>query len=115
MLAGERIKVYIAGPYTRPDPVENTHKACHAWRELQQLGFAPYCPHWTLLQHLIFPEVDVNVWYEADKEWLVVCAYLLRLPGESTGADAEVALALERGIPVVHSVDELLRRVQAVS
>jgi len=32
----------------------------------------------------------------------------MRLPGESPGADREVALAAELGIPVFYSVEELV-------
>jgi hypothetical protein len=37
------------------------------------------------------------------------CDAVLRLPGESTGADNDVRIAHERGIPVYHSIDELPR------
>lgn len=35
------------------------------------------------------------------------CDAVLRLPGASRGADLDVARARERGLPVVHDVDEL--------
>jgi hypothetical protein len=37
------------------------------------------------------------------------CDAVLRLPGESTGADNDVRIARERGIPAYHSIDELPR------
>ncbi|MEU3712006.1 hypothetical protein [Streptomyces catenulae] len=36
---------------------------------------------------------------------------VLRLPGDSTGADQDVATAHRRGLPVHHDVDEIPRRV----
>lgn len=35
------------------------------------------------------------------------CDAVLRLPGESRGADNDVRIARERGIPVYHSIDEI--------
>jgi hypothetical protein len=32
---------------------------------------------------------------------------VLRLPGESTGADNDVRIARERGIPVYHAIEEV--------
>jgi len=40
-------------------------------------------------------------------EWITVCDCVLRLEGESPGADAEVVLAKKKGIPVFYSIDEL--------
>jgi hypothetical protein len=40
-------------------------------------------------------------------EWLAVCDCVLRLPGESKGADAEVKFAQEIGKPVYYSIAEL--------
>jgi hypothetical protein len=44
---------------------------------------------------------------ELDNEWVLRCDALLRLPGESQGADAEVELAKKHGIPVFYSIEEL--------
>jgi hypothetical protein len=35
------------------------------------------------------------------------CDAVLRIPGESKGADQDVRIALERGLPVFHSVEEI--------
>ena len=35
------------------------------------------------------------------------CDAVLRLPGESTGADQDVAIARQRGIPVFTELDEI--------
>jgi hypothetical protein len=101
-----RKRVYIAGPYTKPDPCINTNRACAVWKQLWELGYAPFCPHWSHFQHTLLP-MPYEVWLDFDNQFLVVCDALLRLPGESSGADKEVALARSLGIPVYHSVDEL--------
>jgi hypothetical protein len=43
--------------------------------------------------------------------WLVSllerCDAVLRVPGESTGADQDVRIARERGLPVYHRIEDL--------
>ena len=99
--------VYIAGPYTHPDPVENTHKVIQVADYLMQFGFSPYVPHMNIIWHLVIPH-DPDFWYKYDLEWLKKCDCLLRLSGKSLGADEEVKFAKELGIPVYYTTDELL-------
>lgn len=99
-------KVYVAGPYTKPDPCVNTHNAIRAAEELWDAGFVPFVPHLTHLWHTVSPR-PYEDWLAYDLHWLQGCDALLRLPGESSGADKEVAYARTRGIRVVHSIAEL--------
>lgn len=93
------MRVYIAGPYTNPDPVENTHRAISAGEAVQAWGHTPFIPHMTLLWHLVYPH-DVQFWYAYDLEWLSVCDCLVWIPGDSKGASMEIAKAVELDIPV---------------
>ena len=45
--------------------------------------------------------------YPTAERLLQHCDAVLRLPGESTGADQDVAIAEQRGIPVYHRVEEI--------
>jgi len=91
--------VYVAGPYSHPDPVDNTRKAIEFADRLWEEGkVVPFVPHLTLLWHFHKPH-PVEVWYDLDLVFLARCDALYRMPGESTGADAEVAYAEEIGIP----------------
>ena len=103
-------KVYIAGPYTRGDVALNVRTAILAGGELMALGYVPFVPHLTHFFHLLVPN-DYESWLAYDNEWLPCCDVVLRLPGESSGANKEVALALSLGIPVCYSVEELLHRL----
>lgn len=47
-------------------------------------------------------------WYGMDLVIVSRCDAVLRLPGESTGADLEVARATELGKPVFHDVDSAI-------
>ena len=91
--------IYVAGPYTSGDPVVNTRKAIEAGELLRGMGFVPFIPHLSLFWHFVEPH-DVAFWYEYDNAWVERCDGLVRLPGESKGADAEVKLAIELGMPV---------------
>jgi nucleoside 2-deoxyribosyltransferase len=100
--------IYIAGPYTRDDPVLNTRKAVAVGDRLAAKGHYPYIPHLALFWHYMRPH-PAEWWYEFDLGWLVRCDALLRLPGESYGADLEVKTAIAEGIPVFYSEAELDR------
>ena len=102
-----RIKVYIASPYTKGNRLLNVLKQVDTANELMDLGFAPYAPlmnhYWEQRQHRQTAE-----WLSLDVEWLRVCHAILRLPGESAGADFEVKVARGMQIPVFYSVADLL-------
>lgn len=98
--------IYVAGPYTRPDPVENTHRAIKFAAALCDLDYIhhPFVPHLTLLWHMVTPR-PLEYWYEFDMHMLSVCETIVRLPGESTGADAEMEQAERWGIKEVSFYD----------
>lgn len=101
--------VYIAGPYTHPDPVDNTRIAMEVADQIMNSGHAiPFIPHLTLFWHMHQPR-PIAEWYAYDLEILGRCDALLRIPGASTGADAEVMFAMQRHIPVWDDLDTMLR------
>lgn len=91
-------RVYVAGPYTKGDVVINVRNACEAGTKLVEAGYSAFVPHLSHLWHTVTPR-PWSFWMNIDYEWLTVCHYLLRLPGESTGADLEVEAAKAAGIP----------------
>jgi hypothetical protein len=100
--------VYVAGPYTNPDPPVNVRVAGLAAEPLQQSGcIIAYVPHISMLWHLIAPH-DLQHWYEYDLHLLGRCDAVLRLPGASTGADNEVEVAEELGLPVFHEEGDVI-------
>jgi len=101
-----RAKVYVAGPYTKGDVAINVRNAFEAANKLADLGFAPFVPHWTHFWHMMFPR-PYEFWLELDNQFLPCCEAVLRLPGESNGADKEVALAGASGIPIFYSIESL--------
>ncbi len=99
----QKLRVYVAGPYTKPDPCANTHTAIAAGNALLDMGFAPYVPHLNLLWNTVTPRQEAD-WYDLDNQFLTCCDAVLRLPGESVGADAETELARSLGIPVFSGI-----------
>lgn len=98
---------YIAGPY-RSDPVHNTRAAWEVAGELILGGIVtPFVPHLSLLADAMCPQPDA-FWLRYDLDVLEHCDAVLRLPGESAGADAEVEHARQEGIPVFTDVGNLL-------
>lgn len=96
-----RPKVYVAGPYTSPDPERNTKRALQAADSLWDLGFAPFVPHLSHYWHQESPK-PYEVWMEYDNEFLPICDAVFRLCGHSPGADDEVNRAEALDIPVFY-------------
>lgn len=102
-----RLRVYISGPLSSSgDRAANVKREMGVAVELIKEGFAPLCPH---LTHFL-DETDSlghGTWMEVDLPWVAVADCVLRLSGESKGADLECAEAVRLGIPVYLSVAEL--------
>lgn len=105
------LRVYVAGPYS-VNPTEGVAAAIQAADELLTAGYKPFVPHLTHLWHERYPQA-YEVWMQYDFAYLAVCDALVRLPGYSPGADREVALAKQRGVPVYEGVQAFLERYGA--
>jgi hypothetical protein len=100
--------IYVAGSYSGGDTILNVRNAILAGEELFKRGFVPYVPHLLAFWHFLAPH-EYHFWLDYDLAWLEKCEAVLRLSGVSDGADLEEKYAIERGIPVYYSIDELLR------
>lgn len=100
------IKVFIASPYTLGDVAVNVKVQIDTADELMNLGFTPFVPLLSHFQHLSKPR-PYEDWIANDLEWLSACDCLLRLPGDSKGADGEVRYAKRTYKNVFYSIDEL--------
>ena len=96
----ERKLVYVAGPYQFPSPISNTRIAITTAERLEACGvITAYVPHMNLLWDLVHPH-DAEFWYGYDLALLARCDALYRFPGESAGADNEIAFSNRHSIPV---------------
>lgn len=107
-------KIFISSPYTLGDVAQNLRIQHDVFNNLFTLGYMPFMPLLAHYQHMIHP-LEYDQWIEYDYSWLETCDILLRLPGESKGADLEVTYANKIGIPVAYSIEEvkiLLSRIK---
>lgn len=107
--------VYISAPYTIGATDAHVRKACLVWETLRSEGrCTPICPHWSAVQALVWPITHAE-WIEYDLELVARCDAVLRLPGESNGADQECLFAKQHGLPVFHDLNELARALRSSS
>ncbi len=109
--------ILIAGPYrsgTGGDPAliaRNLERLEEAAAPIHRLGHVPMIGEWVALPILRgIDEADAadgDVMYETAHRLLQHCDAVLRLPGDSAGADKDVEIALDRGLPVYRSIDEI--------
>jgi len=104
-------KIYIASPYTIGDHLENVNVQMDMYYDLVQLGYLPFAPLYSHYIHERNP-LPYDIWMEIDYAWIDSCDCLLRLPGESNGADLEVKYAEEKGMPIFYSVEELTNYIE---
>jgi len=101
------MKVFISSPYSG-DVTGNIKRHMDAADSLMNLGYIPFMG---LLVHFhdIVHHRPYEDWLKYCMAWIEECDCVLRLPGASSGADAEVARAHELGIPVFTSIPDLVR------
>jgi hypothetical protein len=111
--------ILIAGPYksgTGGDPdamAANLRKLEAAAWPIFAAGHVPMIGEWVALPVLrsagatALDRLADDVLYPTAQRLLQHCDAVLRLPGESAGADLDVATAERLGIPVYHDVAEI--------
>jgi hypothetical protein len=102
------IRVYIASPFTIGNMFDNVCRSIDVASLLMDKGFYPFMPLLGYYVDLKHPK-SYEYWCEYDNVWLLQCSAVLRLPGLSKGADAEVELARQHNIPVFKSMEDLCR------
>ena len=112
--------ILIAGPYrsgTNDDPAlmkANLERLEAMALPLFRKGHVPMIGEWVALPLLNLAgsqqpgdEVWQEIQYPVAHRLLEKCDAVLRIEGASKGADQDVAIAKERGLPVYYSLDEV--------
>lgn len=90
--------VYVAGPITG-DPFGCVREAVGAMQRLMDLGCVPFLPQLSILAEMVQP-FGYETWMTYDFDVIAHCDAMVRLEGESPGADREVKEAGRLGIPI---------------
>ncbi|MER7432565.1 hypothetical protein [Nonomuraea rubra] len=112
--------ILIAGPYrsgTGDDPAlmaNNLARLEEAAWPIFRSGHVPMIGEWVALPVLRgaggtgpADPVAEQIMYPTAERLLRHCDAVLRLPGASTGADEDVRIATERGLPVYYRVEDI--------
>jgi hypothetical protein len=112
--------ILIAGPYrsgTGDDPellARNLARLEAAAWPIFAAGHVPMIGEWVALPVLrgaggtgLDDPIAKQIMYPTAERLLAHCDAVLRLPGESTGADQDVAIATDRGLPVYHRLEDV--------
>jgi hypothetical protein len=112
--------ILIAGPYrsgTNDDPLKmsaNLRRLENFALPIYRIGHIPMIGEWVALPILrsagsneVASSVQEEFLYPVAARLLTRCDAVLRIPGESKGADQDVQIARERGLPVFRSVEEI--------
>jgi hypothetical protein len=112
--------ILIAGPYrsgTGDDPAKmaaNLLRLEEASWPIFERGHIPMIGEWVALPiwqkaggKTVGDELYEKILHPTAGRLLQLCDAVLRLPGDSKGADNDVKLAHERGIPVYYALDEI--------
>ncbi|MCP2198914.1 hypothetical protein LX90_002597 [Lentzea flava] len=116
----DRMLILIAGPYrsgTGDDPdlmARNLERLEEAAWPIFRSGHVPMIGEWVALPVLRgaggsspLDPIASEIMYPTAERLLEHCDAVLRLPGESAGADQDVRIARERGLPVYDRVEDI--------
>ena len=112
--------ILIAGPYrsgTNDDPAKmaaNLRRLEEASWPLFEMGYIPMIGEWVALPiwqvaggKTVGDALYEQILHPTAGRLIQICDVVLRLPGSSKGADNDVRLARERGIPVYFDIGEI--------
>jgi hypothetical protein len=114
--------ILIAGPYrsgTNDEPerlAENLAFLESASWPIFEAGHIPMIGEWValpvmrIINSVVGDEESLGILTPTAERLLQHCDAVLRLPGASTGADNDVRIATQRGIPVYTSIDQIPRQ-----
>ena len=107
------LRVYIAGPMTNGDGksfnMAKINEAIETHLRLIELGYVPHCPQLTVFCELIRPgKIPYKDWLALDKHYIDDSDVVLRLEGDSVGADVECQYAKSCDKRIFYGLPSLL-------
>lgn len=120
-MATKPLIILIAGPYrsgTNDDPelmADNLRKMEEAALPIFRAGHIPVIGEWLALpllkqagSKLPGDEAYQEISYPVSRRILAKCDAILRIAGESRGADGDVEMARQQGIKVYYQLDDII-------
>ena len=112
----DKAVVYVAGPYSADSEAaveRNIQKATWAATAIMQAGYYPFVPHYSKAiddhhYQLTGEHIPWERWMDWSCYFLLMCQAVY-VVGRSTGVDIELRIANEFGIPVVSTIEELVK------
>lgn len=95
--------IYVAGPYSKGDVGNNVRRAIKFADLLVHLGHVPFVPHLYHFWHIVRTR-SWEQWMALDYAWVAKCDVLVKLYGQSAGAELERRHATELGIEVIEQL-----------
>jgi hypothetical protein len=112
-----RLIIYIAAPYSNgtldsgltPEEIinQNVEESMRIGDKLMDAGFSVFLGNLYHFWHKGSPR-SYEAWFDIIVAHLPTSSAVLRIPGKSSGADREVAMANELGIPVFYDIESLM-------
>lgn len=99
--------VYMSGPMSKGNLLDHVRAAIDASDRVMKAGGYPFIPQLSVLWDIRSPHT-YEEWIEMDLAWVERCDCVIRLPGESRGADMETAHAIKCGLPVFYGIEAYL-------
>lgn len=107
--SNNKLFVYVAGPYSSPDPVINTKIAMEIGDLLEDTGkFIAYIPHLSMFRHLLHNR-QYDYWLIHGLIVLKRCDCMIRIPGKSRGTIIEQSFASINDIPVLEITETMMK------
>jgi len=118
-MVGEKMRIYIAGPYTPnsnnkhhciQEAAHNVDRAVRIGIELIEKGHYPFVPHLSHYLHVnpaCKGDLGQAFYYEYDNSFLIYWAEALFFIAPSKGANAELELAKKLGLKIFYSLDDV--------
>lgn len=108
-------RIYVAGAYSADNVItvlDNMRKGMRKSVEVLLKGFSPFCPWIDYHFQLMLRDnenLSVKNYYDYSMSWLEVSDAVLLLPNSenSKGTQEELKRAIELGIPIYNSLDDI--------
>ncbi len=103
--------IYVAGPMSRGDLVQHIRGAVFVADQIYAAGGQAFLPQLSVLYQLVSPR-SYEEWMTTDFRWIDRCDAVLRLEGESLGADREMKYAKQIGRRIFNNVEDCVLAIR---